>query len=175
MENKVILSKTPRNEDRWRGIKGPTVLSYMVLNLFLSLAIDTMHCIYVGIMKHMLVLSSDKEFKEEPFSIFSKLKLVNGRLRKLSPPHFLQRLPQSIDKLIYWKATELRSFMFFSSLIILRDILQPDYYNHFALFVRAVALLNSSSISREDLVLSSLLMNQFVYQFADLYSVRHMT
>lgn len=65
--------------------------------------------------------------------------------------------------------------MFFSSLIILRDILQPDYYNHFALFVRAVALLNSSSISKEDLVLSSLLMNQFVYQFADLYSVQHMT
>lgn len=58
VENKVILSKTPRNEDRWCGIKGPTVLSYMVLNI-LSLAIDSMHCIYLGFMKHMLVLWSD--------------------------------------------------------------------------------------------------------------------
>lgn len=175
VENKVILSKTPYHEEMWCGIKGPTVLSSMVRNLLLSLAIDSMHCIYLGIMRALLHLWFDKEYKEESFSIFTKLKIVNSRLRNLAPPHFLQRVAQSIDKLIYWKATELRSFLFNLSLIILRDVLKPEFYNHFALFVQGVALLNSSSISEEDLVLSSLLLNQFVSQYASLYGAENMT
>ena len=175
VQDRVICSKTPKNEEKWCGIKGPTLLTEIVRNIFTSTAVDSLHCIYLGLMRQLLHLWFNKENKEEPFSIHSKLKTVNQRLRKLAPPHFLQRLPQMIDKLIYWKGTELRSFLFNLSLIVLLDVLEPQYYNHFALFVKGVSLLNSSSISEADLVLSSLLLSQFVMEFASLYGVRNMS
>jgi len=60
-------------------------------------------------------------------------------------------------------------------LIILQDVLFPEYYSHLALFVKGISLLNTSSISEEDLLLSSLLLNQFVAQFSSLYGSKSMT
>jgi hypothetical protein len=175
VEKKIILSKNMRDQEKWCGIKGPTILTDLMPNMFTSMGIDSMHCIYLGVMRQMLHLWTDRDLKEKPFSIFAKLKIANERIRNLTPPHFLQRSPQSLDKLIYWKATELRSFLFNLSLTVLKDVLQPDYYNHLALLVKGVALLNSNSISEEDLLLSSLLLNYFVSQFSLMYGAENMS
>ena len=108
--NRVILTKNQHREEECRGIKGPTILSSILLNLFFSMAVDSMHCLYLGVMHYLLHLWFDKKLKDERFSVFNKIKLVNARTKDLAPPHFLQRLPQTIEKLCYWKASELRFF-----------------------------------------------------------------
>ncbi|XP_034255450.1 uncharacterized protein LOC117653711 isoform X2 [Thrips palmi] len=175
VDHKVIFDKTPRDEEKWCGIKGPTVLSSIVPNIFDSTATDCMHCVDLGVMRQMLHLWFDKEYKDQPFSVFKKTNEVNKRLLDLTPPHYLQRTPQTIDKLIHWKATELRSFLVNLSLIVMKDILLPEYYAHLALFVKGVSLLNSSSVSDENLVLSSLLNDQFVADFEELYGLENMS
>jgi len=127
VEKKVILTKTPKHEEKWCGIKGPTILSEIVPNIFTCTAIDAMHCVDLRVVRQMLHLWSDKDHKDKKFSLFIKLKSVNRKPRNLNPPHFLQRLSQTIDKLIYWKATELRSFLFNLSLIILHGELDTVY------------------------------------------------
>lgn len=177
VENKMVLQKKlkPTVEDLCCGIKGPTILSNMVPDLFECMAIDGMHCTYLGVMRSMLELWFHKDYKDKPFSVYSQRKLVSLRIKKLQPPHFLQRRPQSVEKLIHWKATELRSFLFNLSLVVLKDVLKPEYYNHFALFVQGIGLLNSDSISQNDIDVSTNLLSQFVKEFAALYGVRHMS
>jgi len=92
-----------------------------------------------------------------------------------SSPHFLQRSQQSLDKLVHWKASELRSFMFNLLLPLLKNFLEPEYYVHLAHFVCGIALLHSASISEEDRTLSSLYLNQFVSDYSTLYGSEHMT
>ncbi|KAE8741261.1 hypothetical protein FOCC_FOCC013216 [Frankliniella occidentalis] len=175
VQSKIILSSTVRNEHLYLGIRGPTILSSLLDNMLSSVAIDSMHCLYLGQMKQMLRLWFDDDFKKQPFSVFNKLAIVSQRIMDLAPPHFLQRLPQVLEKLVHWKASEFRSFLFYFSAILLRAVLKPDYFDHFLLFVQGVSLLNSSSISEEDLVLASSLLEQFVQKFEQLYGVNYMT
>lgn len=171
VENRVIETKNNPllNDVRCCGIKGPTLLSYMVEDLFPNTAIDSMHCIYLGVMRQMLVLMFDV------VSAYKHLKVVNDRMLKIAAPHFLDRAPETIDKLVHWKASMLRAFLFYFSVCVLSDVLKPEYFEHFLLFVKGVSLLNSSSISPDDTTLADLLLKQFVQQFQTLYGKRHMS
>ncbi|KAK3932736.1 Phosphoglycerate kinase, partial [Frankliniella fusca] len=175
VENRVLHNKMLQNDERCCGIKGPCLLSFMVDNLFLSTAIDSMHCVYLGVMRQMLNLWFDKVYKEEPFSIHSKIKTVNGRIKNIEPPHFLERMPETIDKLVHWKASMFRAFLFNFSLPVLFGVLCTEYFENLILFVTGVSLLNSSSVSPEDIQIASLVLSSFVENFQTLYGKRHMS
>ncbi|KAE8739260.1 hypothetical protein FOCC_FOCC015244 [Frankliniella occidentalis] len=93
----------------------------------------------------------------------------------IRPPHFVQRHPQGVDELAYWKATEFRSFLFYYSSFVLCGILPKDSFDNFLLFVEGVALLNSGSITPEGIVLAEMLLDKFVRDFEILYGLRHMS
>ncbi|KAE8752310.1 hypothetical protein FOCC_FOCC001103 [Frankliniella occidentalis] len=175
VQNRILLMSTVRNEERYCGIKGPTILSDMLDNMFSMMSIDSMHCIYLGLMRQMLRLWFDKDFKHLPFSSHVQSSTISARLLSLTPPHFLQRLHQPVEKLVHWKASEFRSFLFYVSLVLLQGVLKPHVYNHFALFVKGVALLNSSSISPSDIVTAGTLLRQFVQEFQVIYGVDNMS
>ena len=67
VEKKVVLVKNPRNEELCCGIQSPSILQNIMLHLFRSLGIDSMHCIFLGVMRQLLILWFDKNFKDEPF------------------------------------------------------------------------------------------------------------
>ncbi|KAK3921762.1 Nuclear distribution protein PAC1 [Frankliniella fusca] len=177
VDNKVLINTALQNDNKCCGVKGPTLLSYLVPNFFSAMAIDSMHCVYLGVMRQLLHLFFDKihNTNKEPFSIYTKIELVSSRLKHATPPHYLQRNPQTIEKLIYWKASELRSFLFNLSVCVLNDVLKPEYFEHFLMFVEGVALLNSNSVSAEDLRVSTILLNQFVAEFSSKYGPNNMS
>ncbi|KAK3910293.1 Acetyl-coenzyme A carboxylase carboxyl transferase subunit alpha [Frankliniella fusca] len=175
VQNRIILLSTVRNEEQYCGVKGPTNLSHILDNMFSMMSIDSMHCIFLGCMRQMLRLWFDKDFKNLPFSAYAHTSTISARLLSLTPPHFLQRMHQPVEKLVHWKATEFRSFLFYVSLVLLQDVLKPDVYNHFALFVKGVSLLNSSSISPSDIMTAGTLLRQFVQEFEVIYGVDNMS
>ncbi|XP_034245545.1 uncharacterized protein LOC117647758 [Thrips palmi] len=178
VEKKVVEKKNKHllNDIRCCGIKGPTVLSHMIDgDLFLSTAIDAMHCVYLGVTRQLLGLWFDAEHRDSPFSAYQHVKLVNQRLLNIMAPHFFDRAPESIDKLVHWKASMLRAFLLYFSVCVLADVLKPKYFEHFLLLVKGISLLNSSSISQDDIKLATLLLDQFVEEFQTLYGKRHMS
>lgn len=130
VQNRVIEKKNNHllNDERCCGIKGPTVLSYMVDDLFKSTTVDAMHCVYLGVTRQMLTLMFDAEHKDKDFSAHPQLEVVNQRMVNITAPHFLDRAPETIDKLVHWKATMFRAFLFHFSLCVLSDILKPQYF-----------------------------------------------
>jgi len=65
--------------------------------------------------------------------------------------------------------------MFYIALNVLHGILKPEYYEHLVLFVHGVALLNTSSVSKNDTRTSTNLLTEFVKKFQTLYGLRHMS
>ncbi|KAE8751753.1 hypothetical protein FOCC_FOCC001602 [Frankliniella occidentalis] len=175
VDNKVIINTDSQNRPECCGVKGPTLLSYMVPEMFSSSAVDTMHCVYLGVMRQLLHLFCDRDHRDEPYSIYSKIKILNSKLKSIRVPHFVERIPQLIDKLVYWKASELRTFLFYLCLCVLNGVLDAKYFDHLMLFVQGVALLNSSSVSDFDLVRARLLLDKFVKDFQSLFGLRNMS
>ncbi|XP_034231506.1 uncharacterized protein LOC117639739 [Thrips palmi] len=169
VKDKIIFQKSVKNEEQYCGIKGPTVLSHIMDDIFSSMAIDSMHALYLGIMRQMMrIWFIDGKYQD-------KAQLLTQKLLEQAPPDYLQRRPQPVEKLVHWKATEYRSFLFNLSVVLLKDILDPEDYEHYCLFVKGTSLLNTNSISPEDMKESDKLLNQFSKEFESLYSVNDMS
>lgn len=176
VKHKIIVIKNQAIEEQCFGIKGPTVLSSLVPDMFACTAIDSMHAIYLGVMRQMMHLWFDPDYQKEPFSLFRKINIVNARLKKLNLPHFLERLPLNVSDIIHWKASQFRTFLFYLSLCVLsNDVMNEKYFKHYLLFVHGTSICNSSSISKNDLNFADLLLHQFVREFSDLYGLNFMS
>lgn len=170
------IKRLKRRNAGYFGVKGPTFLSNMLLvSLIRSTSIDLMHNIFLGNMKYLLKLWFGKKHKDEAFSLFQYEKLVSEYLCSAKPPHFLQRVPQSIAKLAFWKASEFQSFFFYYSLPVLRKVMDQVLFNHFQLLYLGVTLLCKESVTLADIELSQALLDEFVRKFETHYGLRYMT
>ncbi|PIK38012.1 hypothetical protein BSL78_25146 [Apostichopus japonicus] len=156
------------------GIKGPTFLSSFGMNLADGMAIDYMHTVLLGVSKKLLHLWFDTSHSKELFSLTKLLDNIDMRLTKIKPPHFISRIPRSIkDHLGYWKASEYRAWLFYYSLPALKGLMNDIFFEHYALLVEAVVILNSDSISVNDIKYCESLLIQFCYLFGTLYGDRY--
>ena len=83
-------------------------------------------------------------------------------------------MPRSIKELAYWKASELKAFLYYYCIPILSTIMSPEYFNHLLLFVNDLYLLNADSISEEMILEAEHCLNEFVTQFERLYGCKYM-
>lgn len=173
---KQHLAVVRQTGKEYMGIQGPSFIQLMLLiSMVRSTSVDVMHAVFQGVMKYLLHLWFDKKHKDEPFSLYAHTAVVNEYLCSIKPPHFLQRAPQSLDKLSYWKASEFESFLFYYSLPIFSKIMPQTMFNHFKLFYHGLVLLYQNSITAPNIQLSQSLLDEFCRQFADFYALRFMT
>ena len=159
------------------GVKGPSWLSVLEhFDMVRGIGIDYMHGVLLGVQKLLLTLWFNSKFSKFPFSISSKVKLIDTRLSQISPTKEIKRLPRSIEvHLKYWKASELRSFLLFYGLPTLYGILPDNYFSHYMLFVQAINFLLKDSISQSELQETETLLDNFCKSFSSLYQERFYT
>ena len=88
---------------------------------------------------------------------------------------FLQRVPQPLLKIAFWKGTKFQAFFFHYSLPILSVVMEQVYFNHFKLLYLGISLLCQNSVSAADIALSQSLLDEYVKQYQNLYGMRHMS
>ena len=87
---------------------------------------------------------------------------VDNRLLAIKPPNNITRTPRSIESHHkYWKASELRSFLFFYAPIILKGILPENLFQHFMLLSEAIFILNSQTIDESQIERTGNMLRQF--------------
>lgn len=97
-------------------------------------------------------------------------------LLSIKPTSNITRLPRSISTHFnYWKAFELRSWLFFYSVPLLHDIMHETYFVYYMAFVQAIHNLCSNTISHDILQHSETLWVYFVMSFDKLYEERYLT
>lgn len=159
------------------GIKGPSFLMTLEYFDFIKGAsIDYMHGVLLGVTKLLIKLWFSPALSREDFSISHSSDIIDKCLLQIKPPSFVTRIPRSISTHFkYWKASELRSWLFFYSLPLLCNTLQESYFLHYAAFVEAVFLLCGSSIHPEGISRAQSLLLYFVMTFSSLYGERYLT
>ena len=142
----------------------------------LSLHIDYMHCVLLGIVKMLLRLWFLKEHSSALFNISNRVKEVDRRLEEIKYPNEISRCPRALEfHLKYYKASELRSFLLFCGLPVLHGILPDEYFQHFALLSESVFILLLDSISEEQLVHAERMLFHFCLMMGPLYGERYET
>ena len=157
------------------GVKGANPLLLInSFNIIDGFVVDYMHCVLLGVTKHMCSLWFDAA-ATEPWYIGHKRRVIDKILLAIKPPSNITRTPRSVFSMAQWKASEWRNWLLFYSPIILHDILPVVYFSHYLLLVEGIGILNMESISLEDLNIAENYLHMFVAQFEQLYRINFMT
>lgn len=111
--------------------------------------LDYMHVVCLGVVRRLLnfLKQGPRECRlssRQIGEISAKLLSLSGKL-----PREFARQPRSLTDLDRWKATEFRQFLLYTGPVVLRGILQDNFYHHFlTLSVAMSILLDSNGITR---------------------------
>ena len=160
----------------YMGVKGRTLLSNMTYSAVRGTSLNSMHLIYGGIAKINVKFFLDSDFAKLECNLDKESKiLVDQRLLAIKPPHYLTRVPKSLNEYATWKTSIHKSMFLYYALPVFVGIVPKYHLEHYASLVAAVHYLNSDKITPECLVKAERLIAKYVSYFQDFYDVAYMT
>lgn len=155
------------------GINGLTPLIRLKgMNLVWGFSPDYMHAVLEGVTKQLVELwltCKASKATKKPFYIGSRIRHLDARISKITPPIGFPRLPRPISERALWKASEWKFFLLFYALPSLSGILPERFLKHFSLLSQTVFLLLKTSVSKQDVTKCSKMITQFVRNCVPLY------
>jgi len=148
------------------------VSPFNVLDIGLTsqVILDHMHLIFLGVTKKFLNVWVKGKL---PYKLGHRdISIINNKLLdvvKYTPREF-HRKPRSLQELDHFKATEFRTFLLYTGIVVLRNVLQKDKYMHFVkLQCAAFILLSNSADDPGWNSFSNSILKKFVKQVSKLY------
>lgn len=154
-----------------RGVKGTSILMklYPNFNMVDGFIPDYMHCVLLGVTRQLVCL-----FVESSGSLYSlnaqNIRMLDMRIKDLKLPHEATRTLRTTKDISFWKASEWRIFLL-TSPALLKNILNPNVYKHWLLFVYGVTLLLGTNITPDDVTKADDCLKRFVSGVKDIYGV----
>ncbi|GBM63955.1 hypothetical protein AVEN_17542-1 [Araneus ventricosus] len=150
-------------------IMNPSPLLDINVGLVPMFLLDYMHLFCLGVVK-MLLLAWYKGSLRIRLSSLAKTNLNQSLVDcpKYSPKEF-QRKPRSLIEVGRWKAAEFRCFFLYVGPVVLKDILLPDYYNHFLCLHLAIRIILNEKLIEDYLDYAEELLCYFVKHCMTLY------
>lgn len=164
-------NKTQRNLlTNYRGVKGPSLLAELNLDLVNVVILDIMHLVFLGVCRLMVTQFCEDAFKSvpvgppprsgqaqkfkrvtNPYYLNKECKeVLDNRLSEIKTPSSISRPFRSLVDLANFKAKEFENFLFFSSYFALLDVLEEPYFGHLMLLNSAIHKLYSKMATPED-------------------------
>lgn len=156
IENRLVfpeLTAKLRNNFSFRNKSQPehhkidTILQELDIDMISQIPLDPMHLVYLGVTKRLLQFWVQGRMDVR----MNKARLVESELRYSKLKEFItnefSRLPRPLSDVDRWKATELRLFLLYTGIVVLRDSLPKAMYHHFLSLSVAIRILSSSHLS----------------------------
>merc|ERR1711946_7416 len=89
-----------------------------------SQVIDLLHCLFGGVVKKICYLLFDYKYKNNSFSLYKNIDLINKKIDKLNPPTIFCSRIRSFNHIKFFRAHEFRAFILFYGPIILEEYLK---------------------------------------------------
>ena len=138
--------------------------------------LDPMHLFDLGILRRLLtflfgtVKGRNIRGVTLPNQAIANIDTFLISLRKFISRIDFARQPRSTKQLCRWKATELRLFLHYLGVVVLKEVLSSEYYIHFLCLHVAVKLLSCGEQSRNNIEYARELLTYFVEHSQRLYS-----
>jgi hypothetical protein len=160
-----------RTGKRYHGFFGESILSCLpYFSLSKNIVIDYMHGTLLGVTKKFLDMWFDSKYKDTPHYIGDRVKVLDNLMKAICPPYLVHRSPRVLSNTYsHWKASELRNWLLFYSVPLLKGILPEVYLKHYACLVEGTYILLSEGIANQDLNRADLLLKLFVQNMENLY------
>lgn len=152
-----------------KGIMGRCPLT-PILDLVTSIPIDYMHCVLEGVTRSLMRFWFDSKHHGAPYYIGRSLKQIDHELMKQRPPKEFSRPPRSVSKHFkYWKATELKQWLLYYSLPLLKGALPSLYWHHYSLLVCAMHIMLGTYITQDQINAAEQMLKDFHFLLPELY------
>ena len=125
------------NLTSYMGVKGPSALFKLIPNLPLTAPSDIMHQVYIGVTKVLLRVIFDKTMKVD----LESLKVSVSRLRL---PSEFKRAVRPLDQLEFFKANELKAWLFYVGPALFNEAINERLYDKFLILSYGIRLLMTS-------------------------------
>ena len=156
------------------GVKGPSVVFGLpVFDAAKGTVPDSMHCCWIGVVKQFLALWLTNAHTR--YYIGNKIEEIDRVLLGTKPIKEMLRLPRSIKLRSMYKASELRNFALFYSVVALSNLLPIEFYNHWLLFVNSMIILFRQRITPEEKKIAIRFVYFFVDKIPQLYGIENVS
>lgn len=149
----------------------PSLLEKSGHNMVTQFPIEPMHCLDQGVGKIILIALSLCLIFGGPQAhrALDELKRIFAGYHKYTPSEFARKT-RSFEEIPRFKATEVRQFLLYTGLVLLKDFLSEEAYAHFLKLSMAYRLLSSSNTATEqNITVADELLNEFVVDFNKFY------
>ena len=174
VERRIVFGSAgvDRTDVAFRGDEYPLhknraspLLQIVGLDMIRMFVLDSMHLLYLGVCRRLLFF-----FKSGPRVVrLSHAQLDNISLRLIevaqrTPSEFARR-PRSLFELERWKATELRQFVLYTGIFVLKGVVSDELYQLFVAFCVAMRILHISDANERNkkLTFARNLLSAFVH------------
>ncbi|KAK3926430.1 S-adenosylmethionine decarboxylase proenzyme [Frankliniella fusca] len=156
-----------------KGVIGQSVVAELpLINRAHCLCAEYLHLVLLGVVKYFLNIMCNVS---GPWSIKSHMKEIDLLIKSIKVPDFVKRLPRGLSDLKFYKGSELRSFLLFYSLPLLKQYLPSEYLQHWMLLVISINILLKDCISEDELKAAEIMLRCFVRDVGVLYHKKFYT
>ena len=155
----VQNAEAGKNPKFCNGVLGKTNLSLFLSNLPLSAPIDTMHQVFLGVADDLLQFVAAK--------LKDHLPMIDDAISTLKPPHFMKRKLKPLQKLAFFKASELKFWFLYLVPIILKPFRKSEENEeNFSDITSLVFAIRSLYCSIDNLDVCELIIEKFCKEMA---------
>lgn len=144
-------------------------------DLIIQCPIDWMHCVLLGVTNALMELwFHSNNHREKYYLPPIKRAIVERRISRITPLQSFTRQARSVEERNFWKANELRNWLFYYSKPCLKGVLNSKYFDHFCLLSESIYLLSQTNITKSMFEEASRKLCQFTTQYERYYGLQHM-
>lgn len=136
-----------------------------------SFPFDYMHLVCLGVTRRLLNFwIKGRKHSNGRFSSHQK-KMLEERMNAISdfiPDEFLRK-PRGIGEIDRWKASEFRQFLLYTGPIVLKKLMNKEFYEHFLLLSVGIRYILHCSNTDENINVAEIFLKKFVSDCVDLY------
>lgn len=165
-----------RSQKEHHTVQKPLLLESLHIGCVSQFPLDYMHVVCLGATKQLLKLWIKTKERAFRLSVEKIAEISDGNIALSKQFCFeFNRVPRSLDEFERWKATEFRSFLLYSGVIVLQRVLDPIRYKHFCKLHVAIRILCDSELCLTYNEEAENLLKEFVSEVPELYGKECLT
>lgn len=154
---------------------GTSVLEKLDFGMVSQVPLDYMHLVCLGVMKRLLQFwHKGKQDVRIPSRKFEDICELLLSFKKYIPKEFCRK-PRSLIDIDRFKATEFRQFLLYTGLVVLKDLLSDDMYEHFLLLSCAIRILTTPNLCIVMNTDAQRLLKDFIIDYGEIYGYEYVT
>ncbi|XP_029162883.1 uncharacterized protein LOC114934364 [Nylanderia fulva] len=184
VHNRVVFPQTHntlRTDDAFKNRAQPehhtgdSILEKLHIGMISQIPLDYMHLVCLGVTKRLLQIwqRGNKHFRLSKECV----NLISQHLMVIQPyiPVEFARKPRDLRDIDRWKATELRQFLLYTGIVVMKSTISSIYYNHFLCLSVAIRILIDPQLCVTFNDYANSLLLHFVSNYGNIYGDQYLS